>query len=69
MKKPGLPEPELPFLAGAGAVFGPAPAPTPTVNILFLRDPKYDCVYDYGYDFGYDYDPRKNCKCHTESYS
>ena len=54
MKKPGLPEP---FLAGAGPVFfGPAPAPNPTptptptptppVNILFLRDPKYD--YDYG---------------------
>ena len=47
METPGLPEPEPPFLVGAGAVFfGPAQSPAPysysSVNILFLRDPKYE---------------------------
>ena len=39
--------------------FGLAPAPTPlysTVNILFLRDYKYDYKYNYDYDYKYDYD-------------
>ena len=50
-----------PFWLELEPFFGPAPAPTPTpillqystVNILFLRDPKYDNDYDY---YGYVYE-------------
>ena len=62
----GLLELEPPYLAGAGAVFLVRLLLLlySTVNILFLRDPKYDykfdydydCTYDYDYDFKYDYD-------------
>ena len=40
----GLPEPEPPFLAGAGAVF------LVRHRLLLLRDPKYD-YYDYDCDY------------------
>ena len=61
--QPGLPEPPWAALFGwsRSRFLGPAPAPTPiyildsTVNILFLRDPKYDFKYDYDYDYNYNY--------------
>ena len=51
----GLPEPARAALFGwsRSRFFGPAPTPTlthRTVNILFLRDPKYD-YDDYDYDY------------------
>ena len=48
----GLPEPEPPFLAGARVVFwsgsgsGSYSYSYSTVNILFVRDPKYNYDYD-----------------------
>ena len=49
----GLPEPKPPFLAGARAVFLDRLLLLlySIVNILFLRDPKYDYKYDYVYDY------------------